>query len=387
MYTNQAAPPFKFKQRNHAQLELLYSSLVDVRIIEDFQSNAITRIPVGVFDQSDNEVFNTKLHALIDQANTEQTWTELLKEALINFGLTGNAFIYYYEGYFYNLATSNVRIQLAKPVEVPEFMNFVSGYHLELNGYDNIPLEFQNIFHLKTSQPSAQSGAWAWGSSSYDAAIPNIVTLESNYSSRVSIIRDRAALAFLTNESENPSESQSKEAMDALNDYGITEGKGKVFVTTQKLRYNQMLLGIAELELINNLKVDFAKLCNVKGIDPLIFETKDSTYANQDSAEKGTLRKSIVPLTNHFYDKFNEFIRPKFGGLKLIPLVDKIPELQDLGMEHSKKVLAEVKAGVLSKEQALEILYGDEYEYEEPEPEPITVAQPQTNGSFQTQNS
>jgi len=232
----------------------------------------------------------------------------------------------------------------------------------------------------------ADNGQWAYGNSVYDAALPNIVTLESNYSSRVSIIRDRAALAFLTNESENPSIEQSQIAQDALNDYGITEGKSKVLVTTQKLRYNQMLLGIDELKLIDNLNIDFEKICNVNGIDPLIFSSRSSTYENQEKAQSGTVKKAIVPLATHFYTKFNEFLRPKFNGLRILPKIEEVAEMEDLGLEQSKKVLEEVKAGVLSRSQAFNLLYPDEMTFEgtdeTQEPNNLQLQEAQVNGNL-----
>ena len=97
------------------------------------------------------------------------------------------------------------------------------------------------------------------------------------------------------------------------------------------------------------------KLCNVRGIDPLIFSSEGSTYANQEEAAKGTIRKALIPLATHFYDKFNEFLRPHFGGLQIWPKFDEMPDYTDLETEQSAKIIAEVNAGILSRSQAMEI--------------------------------
>lgn len=366
VYNNAVNPHVNFKKRTFRALQALYADLVDVRIIEDYKSDSISKIPVGVFNQKDEEVFGTPLNLLIDQSNPSQSWQELLKEMLVYYGTTGNLFSYYYEGYFYALSTADVKAVLGLSKEIPEFMNYVSGYYLDMDYGRPVPLELENVFHMKTSQLESREGLWVYGSSPYEAALPNITALESNYSARVSVIRDRSAMALLSNESEIPDEDQTRQVQAALNDYGITEGKAKVIATTQKLKYNQMLLGLSELQLIDNLQVDFTKLCNVNGIDPLIFASQGATYANQEEAHKGTVRKALVPLAEHFYNKFNEFLRPHFGGLRILPKLDQVPEYKDLGLEQSTKVISEVNAGVLSRSQALEILYPDmEYEPQE----------------------
>ena len=61
VYTNEVQKPIRFKARNYRQLEALYTSLIEVRIIEDFIGDAISKIPVGVY-RGDTEVFNTQLN-------------------------------------------------------------------------------------------------------------------------------------------------------------------------------------------------------------------------------------------------------------------------------------------------------------------------------------
>ena len=66
----------------------------------------------------------------------------------------------------------------------------------------------------------------------------------------------------------------------------------------------------------------------------------------------------------HELNKFNEWIRPRFGGLRIEPQVDNIAELSDLGLEQSQKVISEVNAGIITAEQAQEILYGADMSFE-----------------------
>jgi len=358
VYANNVPQQQSFESRDFSQLASLYTTLVEIRIIEDYVSNAISKIPVKVMKGNREVKGMTPLHLLIDKANPTQSWQEVSKEALVWFGLTGNLFLTMQDEYFYSLSSAEMKINLGLPVHLPEYQNYIQGYSIETMGeYYDLPID--TVFHMKTSQLNSANGMWVWGSSPYSAAIPNIETLEANYSARVSMIQDRGALGILTNKSQIPDKAATKEVQDALSEYGITKGKKKYIATPEQLEWQQMSLNVEELKLIEQLGTDFAKLCQLRGIDPVIFSAENSTYANQAEAEVGTLKRAIVPVATQFYGKLEEFTKQHFSGHYFAPDLEAIPELQELGTEQSAKIISEVQAGLLTKEQAMEILYPD----------------------------
>jgi HK97 family phage portal protein len=348
-----------YEERSFRQLLLLYNTLIDVRIIEDFIANAVAKIPVKVVSASGRRLTNTnRLSLLVPKANPNQNWKELVKEISISYGLTGNAFLLDSDDYLYWLSPANMKIDLAKPVEVPEHMNAIRGYTLELSGME-YPLMQPDVFHMKTPQLKAESGIWAWGSSPYSAALPVIEALEANYSSKVGIIKDRGALGILSNESQIPDTESMDGVRDALNDYGITRDKRKYIVTTENLKWQQMSLSVKDLELREQGRDDFSRLCELRGVDPLIFNAEGSTYANQEQGIKETYRRAIIPFTESLYEQMAEFTKYHYGGLSFAPDWSAVPELQDTGTEFSTKVIAELSAGILTAEQAFNMLYDE----------------------------
>ena len=359
IYVSQVPSQRNFEKRNFRQLQDLYTSLVEVRIIEDFIANAISRIPVKVVNSGGRELTNTnRLKLLLDKANPSQSFTELIKEAVIYYGITGNAFLLYADDYIYSLSSSNMKINLGRPSDVPEFLNFVASYTYEVQGMEYM-MDEPSVFHLKTPQLNAENGLWAWGSSPYIAALPSIEALEANYSSRVSMIADRGALGVLTNRSQIPSKEQTALIQDALSDYGITSGKKKYIATTEDLHWIQMSLNTQELQLLEQNKVDFGKLCALRGVDPLIFSAEGSTYANQEQGIKESYKRGIIPIAEHFYDKLAEFLKYHFGGLYFEPNWEEVEELQSVDTEFSTKLINELRAGVITAKQAFEALYPD----------------------------
>lgn len=383
-YDNAVYEPVTFNSRSNLQLEDLYTSLVEVRIIEDFIGDFISRIPAGVVDANNKPIKRSPLNQLIEQSNPEQSFQELLKEFLVEYGLTGNGYMLYHNGYLYTLPSSEITAITAKSVEIPEYMNYISHYIHEYEGMD-YKLSEDMVMHMKTANLKTARGTWVYGSSPYSAAEPNLKALEANYSSRVGMIQDRGAMGFVTNDSERPDRNATERAQNKMEDYGLQEGKKKFMFTSQKLRFQQMSLNVEELQLIENLDVDFTKLCNARGIDPVIFSTKDATYANQNAAYMGTVKKALLPMAYHFYDKFNLWMKATTGTTnKLVPNVDLLPDYSELGVEQSTRLVAEVREGILSRSQALDILYPD-LTWEEDAPQMMQVVQANNNTGQETQ--
>lgn len=360
LYENPVNAPVTFTDLSFAQLEALYSSLADVRIIEDFIGDNIAKIEVGVYNQADKEVFNTPLNQLIQEVNSTQNWAELIKEASVMYGLTGNSMVYRDEvnGYLYTLLTSDVTVLLAQGKTLPEFLNFISGYRLEVGGH-GYPLAETQVLHLKMASLAAENGLWALGSSPYWAGSKNVQTIEAALQARISTLKDRGALGFISNDSQVPDKAQTKLIQDKLKSYGLGEDQEKYMVTTEKLRWQQMSLGLQELAAIDNLQYDFATLCQLRGLDPAIFKSQDSTYENQAQARAAAIKNVIVPIADRFYTKFNDWISQFYGGLRILPKYESLPEFGEVNVELSSKIIAELNAGLLTPEQAFEMLYPD----------------------------
>lgn len=359
VFNNVVQEPVTFKELSFEQLEYLYSSLSDVRIVEDFISDNIAKIPVGVYNTRDTEKFNTPLNQLIEQTNPTQSWAEFVKEVFILYGLTGNIFVHRTpeSGYLYTLLTSDVNISLGKDKTIPEFLNYIAGYWYQIGGKE-YPLEVDNVLHMKGASLASENGLWSYGCSPYSAGTPNIETLNATYSSRVSTIRDRGAMGILSNESEFPDAEESKKVKERLKgNYGLLEDQDKLIITTQKLNYQATTLNVQELQMLENLEYDFDTICQLRGIDPVLFSSKGTTFNNQDSARSKAINNVIVPLADKFYNKLNEWISMYYDGLVVRPKYDELPEYGNINKDLSDKTINEVGAGIITKTMAFDMLY------------------------------
>lgn len=326
--------PYTPSTRSVDDLVTTFHSLSDVYIIENFISRQFSKIPVAVYIKgTDTEVTDTPLNRLIERPNYHQSWQEMIAEHSIWLGVTGNAYLYGdnptgYLGYtsLYSLPSNKISVVLANDPALPEFQNYVAAYNLKESGTD-YTLPAEQIMHQKSSTLFSDNGLYIYGVSPYLSAVPNLDSLEAIYSARISIIKDRGALGILSNESEIPDKDESKQVKDKLTKYGLLGDQDKIVVTTQKLNWQQMSMNVGELQLLENQKYDFNQLCKLRSIDPLVFSSEGSTYANQEQAYKSYINNVLIPNVTAFYKKLSEWLSPDYE------IRPDFTEMQDLSEE------------------------------------------------------
>jgi phage portal protein BeeE len=167
-----------------------------------------------------------------------------------------------------------------------------------------------------------------------------------------------------------PDEEQTKQVQQRLGDYGLRGGQKKVIVTTQKLRWEQMSLGVQELQLIENAQYSFERLCQLSEFDPVIFSTEGSTFANKEQAIKDLYKNVIKGDVDELYENINSFISPGYGGDKIVPDWDKVQELESDKKVYTDMLTKQIEAAIITPLKANEILYGEgNYPADNPPPD------------------
>jgi phage portal protein BeeE len=129
-----------------------------------------------------------------------------------------------------------------------------------------------------------------------------------------------------------------------------------------------MALGVAELQLIENAKYSFAKLCQLNGFDPVIFSTEGSTFANKQEAVKELILKVIKPKVDNFYKNLSIFLGSGYNGDQIVPDWSKVEELQDDRKLLTDLLTRQIETSIITPYKAAKTLYGDEAD-ENPAPD------------------
>jgi len=350
--------------------------LPDVYLITDYISQIVSNIPIKFETRAGKESKNEELRRLVSEPNYYQNWKELIKQFTAYYEILGNSYLYGIKPDGMNmisglhvLPAGHVGIVLLHDKQLPDWLNEVALYKVTLSGKDYNLLP-EAVLHKRNISLRYDSGAFIYGISKYIPGNKITTELKAIYDAKTSIISQRGALGILSNESEIPDADESKDIKLKLQEkFGLGATQDKFIVTTQKLSWQQMSMGIAELQIIENAKYSFAKLCQLNGFDPVIFSTEGSTFANKSEAEKALMKKVIKPKADDLYNDLNNWLRPYFGGDMIVPDWSKVEELQEDMGKLTDMLVKHIENGITTPYKAALKLYGEVDEKNPPKDE------------------
>ena len=374
-----------------------FETIPDLFIITNFLSKRVARVPIKVVKQSGKLAPNSDLLRLVKDPNYYQSWQELIRANYAYYNILGNSYLYGIEadGFggritsLFNLPAEKTVIDLAFDKSLPNWINEVKGYVVSIGGTE-YPLKPESVLHNRNISLRYDSGAWVYGISKYIPGDKINNELRAIYDAKASIIEHRGALGIISNDSEFPDLEQTQIVKDRLKQqFGLSGDQDKFIVTTQKLSWQQMSLNVQELQLIENAKYSFEKLCQLSEFDPVIFTADGSTFANKTEAIKDLYKNVIKTDVDDLYDTLNEWLSPLYGGDKIVPDWNKVQELENDKKIFTDMLTKQIEYSLITPYSAAKILYGDDVDEsnpppdiyyqkglkelgaEEPEPEPI----------------
>jgi len=340
-------------------------TIPDIFTVTDYITNIIANLPVKFVNRLGRESRSTELRQLHAEPNYYQNFRELIKQFFAYYEVLGNSYLYAIvpDGMqtvssLHVLPAQFMGVVLLNDKKMPDWMNEVLAYKLSINGQD-YGLAPEVVMHKRTFSTQYLDGAYIYGISKYIPGDKLSQELKAIYDAKTSIISHYGAFGVLSNESEIPDAEESKEIKEKLRTkFGIGSAQDKFIVTTQKLSWQQMSMAIDDLQIIENSKLSFAKICQLNGIDPVIFSTEGSTFANKEMAEKAMMKKVIKPKVDDFYNDFNTWIKPYFNGDMIVPDWSQVDELQADLKSLTDIYTRQIESGIITPYNAAIAMFG-----------------------------
>lgn len=354
-----------------------FETIPDLFIITNFLSKRVARVPIKVVKQSGKLAPNSDLLRLVKDPNYYQSWQELIRANYAYYNILGNSYLYGIEanGFggritsLFNLPAEKTVIDLAFDKSLPNWINEVKGYVVSIGGTE-YHLKPETVLHNRNISLRYDSGAWVYGISKYIPGDKINNELRAIYDAKASIIEHRGALGIISNDSEFPDLEQTQIVKDRLKQqFGLSGDQDKFIVTTQKLSWQQMSLNVQELQLIENAKYSFEKLCQLSEFDPVIFTADGSTFANKTEAIKDLYKNVIKTDVDDLYDTLNEWLSPLYGGDKIVPDWNKVQELENDKKIFTDMLTKQIEYSLITPYAAAKILYGDDVDESNPPPD------------------
>lgn len=283
---------------------------------------------------------------ILKQPNPVMTWREIVYSHFVYKLATGNAFFraampetitadaikFQWCSNYWSLPAQLVTVE---PMQyswgVPVFgiasmEELIKGYKLSVGPYSNLIIPYWQVWHDRDGIPQMTNSSDFLKAKSRMAALKKpISNLIAVYEARNVIYYKRGALGFIVARKEDPTGTvalrpdEKKEIEDQVNSrHGVGEGQSPWGVTDVPIDFVRTNLSIDELKPFDETLEDAIKIAGVYDIPAVLVPRKDqSTFSNQDTAEKSVYTSVIIPSTKRFCEALTTFLGLDQKGLYL----------------------------------------------------------------------
>jgi len=353
-----------------------YSYNPHARTVVDYIAENVSTLEFKVMEVVGDELIPTKEEFILDFLrcpNESQTFKEFVFAAVAFKKITGNNFIFglaptgFPDTFFtkgYNMPSQNVEIVQGS------WMNPVRGYTLLIDS-SKTEIEASKVYHRKTFNPNSdEDGKSVYGLSPMSSLRRSLQRSNESYDASLGMMQNGAPIGILTPKDGSVSltAGEMERAEKTFKEkYGSGKNKGKVFQSSVPVNWQSVGLSPADMQVLESNTFDLQDFCRVYQISSVLVSDNDkSTYNNVSEAEKRFWQNVAIPeaedlrqaLQHHFASGWQKQTGKEY---KFVYSTDKIPALQDDLDTLSKRLLDQVKEGIITPKQMLEML-GQPYE-------------------------
>lgn len=330
----------------------------------------VNRITNGRFQLKDSKTDtviydNKEINKFLSKPNPLQTFEELIRQLEVYKLVTGNGYLYANTPDFIKSlprykVTDNYMVFPSQGVNVNyknqiklfsagEISDIIDYYTITIGG-SQTKISPLNLLHLKDT--SIGDGTdHIEGVSRLERLKYPLSNLISVYEARNAIYVKRGAIgAIVSNVKDDsgyvPLTPREKEQLleDYQSTYGLSTEKHPTMISTLPVSFVRFNQSIQELQPFEETLADAVQIAGVYNIPAVLIPRKDqSTFSNQDTAEKSLYENVVIPEANNLCSALNTFLGLENDGMYLSVSFDHIQVLQQNAKEEAdaKKIISE----------------------------------------------
>ena len=277
------------------------------------------------------------IDSILRQPNPVTTWRELVYQHFVYKLATGNAFLraslpehFGPDTLICRMCDNYWELPADKVFVVPMHYSYgipifgiakkeelIQGYKLQIEPYQGLIIPWFQIWHDRDGLPEYLiESKFLKSDSRLMSQKRPIANLIAVYEARNLIYIKRGGLGFIVARkidetgtvALDPDEKKELEKTVQAN-YGITEGKLPYSVTDLPVDFVRTNLSISDLQPFDETLADAIQIASVFNIPAVLVPRKDqSTFSNQDAAEKSVYTGTIIPMTKRFCEELTLFL-------------------------------------------------------------------------------
>ena len=371
---------------------LVHPSVVDNNFLKMFETIPevfwpidfiAKRISEAHFDlkrvKDDSIVWCNRINAdrILKQPNPVMTWREVVYQHFVYKLCTGNAFFraamadtigpdvpkFQWCSNFWELPAPYVHVipqtySYGIPVYgIAEIDELIKGYELKVKEYSGLLIPTHQIWHDRDGVPECLNGSQFLKAKSRLMSVKKpIANLLAVYEARNVLYLKRGALGFIVAQRQDETgtialEPDEKENLrEEINGkYGVNEGQSPIAITDIPVSFVKTSSSLSEMMPFEETLEDAIKIASVFGIPAVLVPRKDqSTFSNQDTAEKSVYTSTIIPAAKRFCEAITQFLGLEQKGLYLDCDFSDVACLQ-IGLKEAEEVKKLVNERCLSQ--------------------------------------
>lgn len=293
----------------------------------------------------DEDVIDNALSELLNRPNPAQGQDVFYESACMFYMLAGEAFIWLNRGDIDGMEDeqANKEPPLEMYVLPPQYIEVipdpddvwgVMGYYLVLSGIRRF-LRKDDVIHWKKPNPNfdAVTRVHLRGFSPLNAGNKLVTQDDSATDASVAMQQNDGAKGVLYNSTLDNLDAIQKSQVENVINRKVNNRDVKGAIATLQGEWGYLDIGqtSVDMELVASQEAVFIKLCNLYGVNPMMF-LANATYENVQQARKDLITGLVLPMSCSLRDEMNRVLLPAFGlGNTFTHDVDvsQLPELQN----------------------------------------------------------
>ena len=307
---------------------------------------------------------NDEINKFLSQPNALQSFTEFTKQLIAYKYVTGRSFIYSNVATFamshrwqtcddyYVLPAHLTNIRYQDRIHLfsaRKKSDIIKSYDV-MYGTECLSLDPDNVLHFK-DLGLGDGVKHIDGQSRLETQKYPLSNLISVYEARNAIYVKRGAIGAIVSRKVDQSGSipltktEKEQIQKDYNDsYGVTSDKSNTLITNVPVDFIRFNMSIQELAPFEETLADAVQIAGAFNVPSVLIPRKDqSTFSNQDAAEKSLYENVVIPETVAYCKALNSFLGLEKDGLYLDVSFDHIPVLQPNERERAstRKMISE----------------------------------------------
>lgn len=322
-------------------------------------AKSVARLPYSVMI-GDKEKKDGYIYKLLSRPNSQQYTTEFLESLTTELMMCGECIIVARKAVGFGQPQA-LEVLKSQYVTLYCVKGVVTRYDYNYNGTIET-INPEDILHIRFHNPLYNDDRALRGFSPLHALELVVKASNSNFNAEASILENRGVSGFISGASENlPIGNKDKEVLQQQFNkrHSGSDKFGEIAIVQTPTQYTQVGANSTDLQLLASNVSKLRVICALYGLSSQIFgDTESSIYSNMKEAKIGAFTECYIPTAEFIYDQLNKFIEDTLNQKEKIVLKkSEIDAIKQVNKDLSDKIVNEVKAGILSQEQAFNQLY------------------------------